>query len=84
MAAPIYTDLLFILPPEKKILNLDYQIGIDAFTRSDVAAFNRAASGGVGVFLTQKGAPTKVLGGLSAPWNGNKVGVAVVASYVFK
>lgn len=84
IAAPIYTDLLFLLPPAKKIFNLDYQIGIDGFTRSNLAAFNRTADGGVGIFLTQKGAPTKVLGGVSASWNGGKVQVAVVASYIFK
>jgi hypothetical protein len=84
IAAPIYTDLLFILPPKVKIPKLDYQIGIDGFTRSDVAAFNRSTDGGLGIFLTEKGKPTSVMGGLSVSWNGSKTTVAVVASYNFK
>ena len=84
IAAPVYTDLLFVLPPKVKIPKLDYQIGIDAFTRSDVAAFNRSTDGGLGIFLTEKGKPTKVIGGLSVSWNGGKTTVAVVASYNFK
>lgn len=86
IAAPVYTDLLFMLPPKKpfQIPGLNNQIGIDAFTRSDLAATNRSSDGGVGIFLTQKGAPTKVVGGVSASWNGGKVQVAVVAGFNFK
>ena len=51
MAAPIYTDLLFILPPSIKIPGFDSQIGIDGFMRSNVAKIKRSADGGVGVRL---------------------------------
>ncbi|MBZ5636585.1 MAG: hypothetical protein LAO55_25960 [Acidobacteriia bacterium] len=84
VAAPIYTDLLFMLPPSIKVPGFDSQIGIDGFTRSNVAAFNRYADGGVGVFLTKSGAPTKVIGGLSASWNGGKIRVALVAGFNFR
>ena len=83
VAAPIYTDLLFILPPSIKLPGFDSQIAIDGFTRSDVASFHRYTDGGVGVFLTKKGSPTKVVGGLAASWNDGKVRVALVASYNF-
>src|SRR5205823_6627060 len=49
-------------------------IGIDGFTRSNVAKIKRSADGGVGVFRTRKGAPTKVIGGVSASWNEEKSG----------
>lgn len=81
IAAPIYTDLLFVLP--KTVPGFKSQIAIDGFTRSDVAAPHRSADGGIGVFLTTPKAPTKVLGGLAASWNDGKVRVALVASYNF-
>jgi hypothetical protein len=83
VAAPIYTDLLFILPPSIKLPGFDSQIAIDGFTRSDVASFHRYTDGGIGVFLTKKGSPTRVVGGLAASWNDGKVRVALVASYNF-
>ncbi|MBI2684880.1 MAG: hypothetical protein HYX27_01085 [Acidobacteria bacterium] len=83
-AAPIYTDLLFVLPPKVHLPGFDNQIGIDGFTRSDAAPARRSIDGGVGIFLTKKGAPTKVLGGISASWNDGKIRVAVVAGFNFK
>jgi len=83
IAAPIYTDLLFILPSKITVPGFGYHVAIDGYTRSDVAAPNRSADGGIGVFLTKKGAVTRPVGGLSASWNGGKVRVAFVASYNF-
>lgn len=83
VAAPVYTDLLFILPEKVKVPGVKSRIAIDAFTRSDVAAANRYGDGGVGIFVTKKGAPTKVMGGIAASWNGGKGRVALVASYNF-
>jgi hypothetical protein len=50
----------------------------------DVAGFNRSADGGVGIFITQKDAPAKVKGGVSALWNDGKIRVALIAGYHFK
>lgn len=83
-AAPVYTDMLFILPEKIKLPGFDHQVGIDAFTRSDIAGFRRSVDGGVGVFLTKKGEPTKVLGGLSATWNEGKIRIAITAGFNFK
>jgi len=83
VAAPIYTDLLFILPKAISVPGIGSRIAIDAFTRSDIAAPNRYADGGVGIFATKKGSPTKVIGGIAASWNGGKAKVALVASYTF-
>jgi hypothetical protein len=81
IAAPLYTDLLFIL--SAKVPGTKSQIGIDAFTRSDLAATHRSADGGFGIFALKPGAPTKVVGGVAASWNGGKIRVALVASYNF-
>jgi hypothetical protein len=83
VAAPIYTDVLLILPSSITLPGIGSRIGIDGFTRSDVAAFNRSVDGGLGLFLTKKDAPTKVQGGLSASWNGGKVRIALVAGLNF-
>lgn len=83
IAAPVYTDIVYLLPkltaPGFKKTNL----AIDGFTRSDVAAEKRSADGGLGIFVTKLGAPTKVYGGIAASWNDGKGKVALVASYAF-
>jgi len=82
-AAPIYTDIVYVVPkltaPGFKKTN----IAVDGFTRSDIAAVNRSADGGLGIFVIKAGAPTKVIGRIAASWNGGKAKVALVASYVF-
>jgi hypothetical protein len=82
VAAPIYTDILLIPTTFPDVLGS--RLGIDVFTRSNLAKFNRYAEPGVGLFLTKKDAPTKVYGGLSASWNDGKIGVALVAGYNFQ
>ena len=81
VAAPVYTDLLYLLT--RKLTVLKSRVAIDGFTRFDVAAPHRSADGGVGIFLTDPKKPTRVRGGLSASWNEGKVRVALVASYNF-
>jgi hypothetical protein len=83
IAAPIYTDMLFVLPQSITVPGFKSQIAFDAFTRSDLGASNRSADGGLGVFLTKPGAPTKVTGGVAGSWNGGRIKVALVASYNF-
>lgn len=83
VGAPIYTDLLLILPRSIRVPGFDSQIALDGFTRSDVAPTNRSADGGIGIFLTKKGSPTKVLGGIAGSWNDGKGRLALVASYNF-
>jgi hypothetical protein len=83
LAAPVYTDMLFILPEALAVPGIRSRIAIDAFSRSDVAAVNRSADGGIGIFVTKKGAPSKAIGGVAASWNDGKVRVALVASYAF-
>jgi hypothetical protein len=83
VAAPVYTDILAVLPQPVKRFGLNSQIGIDGFTRSDLAASHRSGDGGIGIFLVQDKKPTQVQGGISASWNGGKVRVAVVAGLNF-
>lgn len=83
VAAPIYTDIVYIIPKLTAPGFKKTSIAIDGFTRSNLAPRNRAADGGLGIFVTKKGAPTKVIGGIAASWNGGKAKVALVASYVF-
>ena len=83
IAAPLYTDMLVVLPAKVTLPGFGYHIALDGFTRSDLAATRRSADGGLGVFLTKKGAVTRVVGGLAASWNAGKVRVAFIASYNF-
>jgi hypothetical protein len=83
IAAPIYTDIVYLLPKVTAPGFKKTSIAVDGFTRSDIAAANRSADGGLGIFVTKLGAPTKVLGGIAASWNGGKGMVSLVASYVF-
>jgi hypothetical protein len=80
-AVPLYVDLLFI--PSEKAAPFGSVLALDAFTRCDLSPDHRKADGGVGVFLTKKGSPTKAMGGVTASWNDGKVRVALVASYSF-
>jgi len=83
IAAPLYTDMLVILPAKVKLPGLEYHIAVDGFTRSDLAAARRSGDGGLGIFLTKKGAVTRVVGGLVVSWNDGKGQAALVASYNF-
>jgi hypothetical protein len=96
IAAPIYTDIL-LYPTrrctpddkcapnqkEKGVSIFGNRIGIDFFSRSDVAAANRSSSGGLGVFMFKKDDPLVPIGGISASFNGTKVQVAMTVGFTF-
>ena len=77
VAAPLYTDLVF-LP-----LRFKSRIAFDAFTRSDLAHSMRSFSPGVGVFYTAEGQPTKVIGGVSAAYADGNLRIGLVAGFNF-
>jgi hypothetical protein len=79
IAAPIYTDALFYLPAKMSVPGFDNRVGVDLFTRSDVAAVNRSASGGIGIFLFKKTDPLTCVGGLTASYDGTKFQVSLTA-----
>jgi hypothetical protein len=83
IAVPVYTDVIYLVPKITAPGFKKTSIAIDGFTRSDIAATNRSTDGGLGVFVTKLGAPTKALGGIAASWNEGKGKVALVASYIF-
>lgn len=69
----IYEDALYFFPAwKKKHLGLDNRIGLDILSRSDVAAVNRSCAGGLGLFLLDKKDPYKVMGGVTATYDGTK------------
>ena len=82
IAAPIYTDIL-IYPGQLSVPGFGNRIGIDFFSRSDVAASNRSASGGLGIFMFKKDDPLAPIGGISASFNGTKVQVALTVGFTF-
>jgi hypothetical protein len=82
IAAPIYTDIL-VYPGQASVPGFGNRIGIDFFSRSDVAASNRGASGGLGVFIFKKDDPLSPIGGISASFNGTKVQVALTVGFTF-
>jgi hypothetical protein len=82
VAAPIYTDILFY-PGELSVPGFGNRIGIDFFSRSDIAASNRSSNGGLGVFMFQKNDPLTPIGGISASFNGTKVQVALTVGFTF-
>lgn len=77
IAAPINTDLIFF--PKK----FESTLGLSFFTRSNVGAGNKRIEPGVGVFFTKKGAPTKVIGGLSFSVRDGKGRFGLIAGYNF-
>ena len=83
IAAPLYTDIVYVVPKLTAPGFKKTSIAVDGFTRFDLAPAYRSADGGIGLFITEKGAPTKAYGGVTASWNGGKAKLAVVASYVF-
>lgn len=96
IGAPIYTDILFYptrkcVPSdncaqgqqEKGVSIFGNRIGVDFFSRSDVAAANRSSSGGLGIFMFKKEDPLAPIGGISASFNGTKVQVALTVGFTF-
>jgi hypothetical protein len=74
-------------------LNSDYvwyprttfsRIGVDFYTRSVFTGIDKGFHPGIGVFLSEKGAPTRVLGGVTVSYDQGKASVALVAGFSFK
>lgn len=82
VAAPIYTDVL-CYPDQLSVPGFGNRIGIDFFSRSDVAAANRGASGGLGIFMFKKEDPLTPIGGISASFNGTKVQLSLTVGFTF-
>jgi hypothetical protein len=82
IAAPIYTDILFY-PGNLGVPAVGNRIGVDLFSRSDVAAANRSSSGGLGIFMFKKDDPLSPIGGVSASFNGTKVQLALTVGFTF-
>lgn len=60
------------------------RIGVNLFARSEIAGENKGVRPGIGIFLSEKGAPTKVIGGVSFSVDNNgKANVALTAGYNF-
>jgi hypothetical protein len=76
-AIPIYTDLVWF--PKQ----FESRIGLNAFTRSNVGKGNKNFEPGIGLFFTQEGSPTRVLGGISISARDGKARVGLVAGYNF-
>jgi hypothetical protein len=96
IAAPVYTDILFYPTrkcaptdncaqdqKEKGVSIFGNRIGVDFFSRSDVAAVNRSSSGGLGIFMFKKDDPLVPIGDISASFNGTKVQVALTVGFTF-
>jgi hypothetical protein len=83
IAAPIYTDALFYLPGKVMVPGFDNRIGVDLFTRSDLAAVNRGSAGGIGIFLFKKSDPLSSIGGLTASYDGTNFQVSLTAGICF-
>jgi hypothetical protein len=84
IAVPIYTDILWYLPPKAKVPGFDNRIGLDFISRSDIAAPQRTAKGGLGVFLFKKDDPLTTIGGLSATYDGSKFQVGLTVGLTSK
>ena len=78
VAAPIYEDALLIFPSwKKKHFGFDGGFALDFLSRSDVAAVNRTATGGLGLFIVDKKDAYKTVGGITATYDGTKFMVSL-------
>jgi hypothetical protein len=77
LAVPLNTDLV-VYPGTFR-----GRIAIDFFTRSNLGKTNREFVPGVGLFITQEGKPTKVVGGLSFAYDDGKARVGLVGGFHF-
>lgn len=74
-------------------LNSDYvwyprttfsRVGVDFYTRSVFTGIDKGFHPGIGFFLSEKGAPTRVLGGVTVSYDQGKASVALIAGFSFK
>jgi len=63
--------------------SLNSRIGINFFTRSGLTGFEKGFRPGVGLFFSEKGAPTRVVGGISVSLEKEKPNVALIAGFNF-
>lgn len=84
VAAPIYEDFLMYVPATPKWLGDNNRIGIDLLSRSDIAAVNRGALGGVGLYLFNGKDPFKTIGGVTATYDGTKFQLSLTAGFTGK
>jgi hypothetical protein len=84
IGVPVYTDILWYLPPTVIVPGFGNRLGLDFLSRSDVAAPNRASSGGLGIYLFKKDDPLSAIGGVSATYDGSKVTVTLTAGLTSK
>jgi hypothetical protein len=77
IAVPLNTDVVWHPRP------LAGRVGINFFTRSNLGNVNREFVPGVGVFITQEGAPTKVVGGISFSIKDGNGRVGLVGGFHF-
>jgi hypothetical protein len=81
IGAPIYFDLLRFLPSKVKIPGFDDRLAFDLLSRADIAAPNRGANGGIGLFLMDSKDPLKTLGGVTATYDGTKFQFSLTAGF---
>lgn len=62
---------------------LQSRLAIDFFTRSDLSKTGRDFRPGVGVFITEQGKPTKVVGGISFSYDDGKGKIGLVGGFHF-
>jgi hypothetical protein len=60
------------------------RVGIDFYSRSVLTGIDKGFHPGIGLFLSEKGAPTRVLGGVTVSYDQGKASVALVAGFSFK
>ena len=77
--APLYFDGLVYLPTWARVPGYDSRLGIDFLSRADVSSVNRAAKGGVGIFIFDKKDPLRMLGGITAMYDGTKFQLSLTA-----
>jgi hypothetical protein len=74
-------------------LNTDYvvyprstfnRVGLDFYTRSVFTGIDKGFHPGLGVFISEKGAPTRVVGGVTISYDEGKATVALIAGFNFK
>jgi hypothetical protein len=75
------------------LVNTDYvwfprktfsRVGIDFYSRSVLNGEDKGFTPGMGFFLSEKGAPTRVIGGVTISYDQGKASVALVAGFSFK
>lgn len=77
IALPLNTDVVYYPGA------FEGRMAIDIFTRSDLGGTNREFVPGVGLFITQKGKPTKVVGGISFAYDDGKARIGLVGGFHF-